>query len=198
MASIRSLLSRRPSAEAIKQSRDREPSVLEINDEDADEVFSVLSSMTAREVLSALYRQPQTASEVSESVDTSLQNATYHLKNLSEAGLIEIVETWYSDQGKEMNVYAPTNEALVLYAGDNLQRNSVLTAVKQLVGFIGIFALLSLLVQYLFERHSEPMRSGMGEQAPDPSLILSPGLLFFIASVLALIAFFVWWHYRSI
>lgn len=200
MPSIRNLLSRHPSAKTIKQSREQEPSVLEIDDKDADDVFSALSSETAREVLTSLYRQPQTASEVAASVDTSLQNVSYHLANLQEAGLIKIVETWYSDQGKEMNVYVSSNELLVLYAGDGVHPTSLSTVMKQLAGFTGVFALLGVLVQYLAQQvasSSNPIHTGTGGSVSDSLFMLPPGLLFFLGSLLALIAIFGWWYYRS-
>ena len=50
-------------------------------------------------------------------VDTSLQNAKYHLEKLQNANLIETGDTWYSEQGNEMAVYAATSESLVLFAG---------------------------------------------------------------------------------
>jgi predicted ArsR family transcriptional regulator len=68
-----------------------------------------------------LYDQPKTASEVADTVDTSLQNVNYHLNNLTDCNLIEVADTLYSDQGKEMKVYSPTSEALVLFASDDLQ-----------------------------------------------------------------------------
>jgi len=55
-----------------------------------------------------LYEEPQTASDIAKSLDMSVQNAKYHLDKLEEAGLIEIIDIWYSDRGREMNVYAPT------------------------------------------------------------------------------------------
>ena len=104
---ITKFLPRRPSAKSIKQNLDHEPDVMAIDDEAADEIFSTLSSATARSILTALYDQPRTASELADEGETSLQNVQYHLNNLSDSGLIEVVETWESDQRREMKVYAP-------------------------------------------------------------------------------------------
>lgn len=86
--------------------------------EETDQVFSVLRSETARSILLALYDNPTVTSELAERVGTSLQNTQYHLANLHEAELVEVVDTWYSEKGKEMNVYAPTGEPLTLVIGD--------------------------------------------------------------------------------
>ncbi len=95
------------------------PRVLEVDDEDADAAFDALASETARRVLSALYEEPRTPSAVQEAVGTSLQNVHYHLDNLETAGLIEPAGTGYSETGTEVTVYAPSSEAVVLFAGDS-------------------------------------------------------------------------------
>lgn len=198
---ITQLLSRRPSAESIKQNLDHEPDVMAIDDEAADDVFSTLSSATARSILTALYDQPRTASGLADEGETSLQNVQYHLNNLSDSGLIEVVETWYSDQGREMKVYAPTNKALVLFAGDNLHRSSLLDAVKRLVGLVGIFALVSAIVDGVVRhRVSRPAVDVGSTKTPgEPTMFgVPPGLFFFLGSLFALFAFGAWWHYRSV
>lgn len=93
--------------------------MLEVDDEDADAAFDALASETARRVLSALYEEPRTPSAVQEAVGTSLQNVHYHLDNLETAGLIEPAGTGYSETGTEVTVYAPSSEAVVLFAGDS-------------------------------------------------------------------------------
>lgn len=96
---------------------DRPPRMVGIDEETADAMFSVLSTQTARALLVELYRQPATLSEVADRTDISLQNATYHMNRLMDSGLVEVVDTWYSERGKAMDVYAPTSEPLVLVAG---------------------------------------------------------------------------------
>ncbi|MDX1745031.1 MAG: helix-turn-helix domain-containing protein, partial [Halobacteriales archaeon] len=98
---------------------DREPELVDLSDEDAGTVFEVLSSRMARRVIARLYESPATASEVADAVDTSLQNASYHLTRLSDADIVTEVGTWYSSRGVEMTVYAPTSEPLLLVAGVN-------------------------------------------------------------------------------
>ena len=201
MSSIGRLLSRGLSRESIIQSRDQEPEVIAINDEAADEVFSALSSATARSILTTLYEQPRTASEIADKIDTSLQNVNYHLNKLGDGGLIEVVEIWYSDQGKEMKVYAPTNEALVVFAGGELRHSSLLDTIKRLVGFISIFAIISIVVDRVTRQlisRPEIVSPGAGQPLADPAMfVLPPGAVFFLGSLLALIVTAAWWHSRS-
>lgn len=96
----------------------REPEIVGIEDVDSDAVFAALSSETARSILRRLYRQPATQSELAEEFGTSIQNVDYHLEKLVGADLVTIADSWYSEKGKKMNVYAPAGDPLVVIAGD--------------------------------------------------------------------------------
>jgi DNA-binding transcriptional ArsR family regulator len=147
--------------------------VIAIDDEEAGNAFAALSSETAREILSRLYDDPGTASEIAGDVGTSLQNANYHLTNLTEAGLIEVRDVRYSDQGKEMRVYAPTNRALVLFAGEDLDRSSLFETVKRLLLPVGVLAIVSVAVDVVVRsvlsppEDASPTDTGTG-MAADP------------------------------
>jgi DNA-binding transcriptional ArsR family regulator len=125
---------------------DSGPRVVDLEGEDADAVFSALSSDTARDIYRSLQEEPHTPSEVAEAADTSIQNVRYHLDNLEDAGLIEVVDTWYSSRGNEMSVYAPTSDALVLASGEE-QTSRLKTALSRLVSGVVVLALASLAFQ---------------------------------------------------
>lgn len=124
--------------------------VLWLDDEDADDLIGSLSSETARSVLTALHDDPATASELSDRVDTSLQNVRHHLGNLQDAGLVEVTDTRYSVKGREMNVYAPVEDSLVVCVGREDDRSTFLDSLRGLVGAIGALLAGSVLVQSLF------------------------------------------------
>lgn len=94
----------------------RESRIVRLEDDDAP--FQVLASSTARDILLALYDEPAPASVVADQIDSSIQNVQYHLDRLKAADLVEVVDTWYSSKGIEMDVLAPANEPLVITAGD--------------------------------------------------------------------------------
>lgn len=104
-----------PSKPAVEQD-DVEPVVVDLS-EDPDEIFSVLQSDTARSILVELYDEPAAASELRDRVDTSIQNIQYHLGNLRDAGVVEVVEIGYSSKGNEMKIYAPTGDPLTIVVG---------------------------------------------------------------------------------
>lgn len=202
------------------------PRLLNIRDDDANEVLGALSSDTAREILSALYDEPTTASELADAVDTSIQNARYHLEKLQEAELIEPVDTWYSSRGTEMTVYAPTNEPLVLAAGPPDRTSALKDAITSVIGAIGILAVVSLVldrgIRYFFDPPGgisggdggDQMGTMTVEQAPQTtpsqapapsewglfqllSIDVTPGLLIFAGGLVLLGVVVLWWYVTS-
>jgi DNA-binding transcriptional ArsR family regulator len=113
-----------------------EPRVLGLAGEDADEAFDVLSSSTTREVLSMVYEQPSTPAEIRDEVGTSLQNVHYHVDKLEDADLIEAAGTGYSEKGTEMTIYAPTSEAIVLFAGKESDRSRFRQMLGRVFGIV--------------------------------------------------------------
>lgn len=137
-----------PLRETVSLDGDREPRLVELDDETADEVFEALAAQTTRKIFLALHEQPQTASDLAKGTDTSVQNAQYHLEKLTEADLVEVVDTWYSERGTEMNVYAPCDDSLVLFAGEDT-RSSLERILKRVVGALGVLVPASVLVGWL-------------------------------------------------
>ena len=141
-----SLLPSKPDTTAAK---DAEPRVVGVESDDADDLLSALSSETARHLLGELHDDPAPPGELADRVGTSLQNAQYHLENLQEAGAVEVVDTAYSEKGREMDVYAPADQPLVIFAGDEEKSTSIRTALTRLLGAVGLLAVVSVLVQAL-------------------------------------------------
>jgi len=126
---------------------DRDPRVIGVDGDDADDVLAALSSDTARAILSALHDSPGPASDVADRVDTSLQNTQYHLKRLREADVVEVVDTVYSQKGREMDVYAPADGPLVLVAGPESEASGVRATLSRLLGGIGAVGLGAVVVE---------------------------------------------------
>ena len=120
-------------------SPDGDPRVVGLESEEADELMAALSSSTARRILAALHEDPAPPGELADRVDTSLQNAQYHLENLEDAGAIEIVGTAYSEKGREMSVYGPADSPLVIFAGEQERASGLRSALSRL--FAGFLAL---------------------------------------------------------
>lgn len=156
-----------PIRDSVSVDEEREPRLVDLDEDTADEVFEALSSSTTREIFLELHAQPQAASDLAETTDTSVQNVQYHLEKLTEVELIEIVDTWYSERGSEMKVYAPTDESLVLYAGRDKQ-SSLRTALRRLVGAFGALVPASLAVGWFAGQTGDD-----GPDSVDPTTSLS-------------------------
>ena len=135
---------------------DKEPRVVGLDSDEADDLLAAISSETARETLSTLHDDPAPASGVADRIDTSIQNAQYHLDRLETAGLIEAAGTAYSEKGREMTVYAPADGALVVVAGPEENSSGLRSVLTRLLGGIGAIALGSVVVDRLARTGAAP------------------------------------------
>lgn len=159
-----SLLPSEPDTSAADEA---DPRVIGVDSEDADDVLSALTAGTARRLLSELHDEPAPPAELAERADTSLQNAQYHLNKLEDAGAIEVADTMYSEKGREMNVYAPADQPLVIFAGNDEGASGLRAALSRLLGSLGIVALASVAVQVTFGESLPGLPGGGTESAAD-------------------------------
>lgn len=176
--------------------------LLWLDDDDAETLIGSLSSDTARSVLTALHEEPKTASELAEEVDTSLQNVRHHLNNLADADLVEATETRYSVKGREMKVYAPVNESLVVCVGDSEERSSFLSSLRQFIGAGVALVLGSLLVHFTFsagvpsvDGPSSPRVADSVGSTGELFGVLSPAVAF-LAGGLVVLTIVAWEYHR--
>lgn len=131
---------------------DSDPKVVGVDSEEADDLMSALSSETARNLVSELHEDPAPPAELADRLDTTLQNTQYHLERLESAGVVEVAGTAYSEKGREMNVYAPADDPLVIFAGRDEQASGLRAALKRLVGGVGALAVGAIAIQETFGR----------------------------------------------
>ena len=189
---------------------DASPRVVGLDDDDAEDLLSALSSTTAREILAALHDEPTNPAALAETVDTSLQNVQYHLGRLESAGVIRVVDTVYSEKGREMDVYAPADRPLVVVAADNEETAGVSDVLARLLGGVAIVGVASLLAQFLVDGVPFVARTGGGDAggavgAADVATEATttaaatgppPGLLVFLGGVTVLLAWLAVWVVR--
>lgn len=170
-----------------------EPRVLGIDTEDADAVFGALSSETARRVYGLVADDPRTASDIAEELDSSIQNVRYHLDNLKEAGLVEVVDVWYSSRGSEMDVYGSTDGPLVVLANEEESGSEVKDALQTVVGGTTVLAVIGVLINYLTRGMAQQGSTGVGTMSQEPAstgldwIVALPGLLFTLGGVIVLL-----------
>lgn len=190
-----------PTGTSASSEQNGEPRTLWLNSDDTGDLLSSLSSDTAREILTALHEKPQTASEVATRVDTSVQNARHHLSKLKQVGAIRVADTRYSEKGREMTVYAPSEEPLVVFVGREERKHSFLDSLRGLMPIVGLLGIVSLLVQWIVTPTIDRTTSGQLPRAGDAlgstsgvgnSLLgVPPGVIFFAGGLLVLLFVFV-------
>ena len=209
-----------PSTPDTSKAEESDPRVIGLDSEAADDLIDAMSSETARELLASLHEDPATPSEIADSVDTSLQNAQYHIENLREVGAIEVIDTIYSEKGREMNVYAPADKPLVVVAGGEEDKSGLRAALAALLTGIGVLGVLSVVINAVTGNGllGEPVTTGghetggngggigtMDVATPTPQAaggdLLSvpvdptaPGALFFLGGATVLLAGFAVWY----
>jgi DNA-binding transcriptional ArsR family regulator len=154
---------------------EREPRVVGVDDDEADDLIAALGSETARAILSTLHDRPATKSELADEVDTSLQNVQYHLSRLDEADLVDVVDTAYSEKGREMDVYAAADEPLVLFSGGSEESTGIKTALMRLLGGYGLIGLAAVAVQRLLAVGSLGGSSGYASGGGDAGTATTDG-----------------------
>jgi len=191
-----------------------QPRIIKMDDDAAEETLSALSAATRRQLYRALFVEPQTTSELAETVDSSIQNVQYHLETLEDAGLVEPIDTVYSGKGNEMTVFAPASDPLIL-VGDSDRLPAIRESLRNVVGGLAVLGVASLLVQWVVAREfavrpqprdattmtaTEDVAMETGEAAAEPSIewliieVLEPGLVFFVGALV--VAAFVMWLRR--
>jgi len=213
-----------PSTPDTSAADDADPRVIGLDSEDADDLIGALSSGTARELLTALHDEAATPSKLADRVDTSLQNTQYHLEKLEDADVIEVVDTAYSAKGREMNVYAPANQPLVVFAGGEEESTGLKAALTRLLGAVGVLGVVSVVVQALAGDLGGLFGGDVGRPAPGPgedpvasnpngttevtttatdaaagaadvaAAGVPPGLAFFVGGAVVLAAGFAYWY----
>ncbi|MFB6134828.1 MAG: ArsR/SmtB family transcription factor [Halanaeroarchaeum sp.] len=162
---------------------DGDPRVIGVDEEDAGDLVAALSSDTARDLFAALHDEPATPSELADRTGTSLQNAQYHLEKLDDADLVEVVDTRYSEKGREMSVFGPSGGPVVLFAGTEEESSEVRNALASLLGGVGVLALASLAVQQALGRGLESLFGGeSGDSAVQPAATTTESMDVMMAS----------------
>ena len=179
--------------------------VLDLESDEAGMMIEALGSEMARRMLSELYTEPLAASSLADRLDTSIQNVRYHLENLQEAELVTVADIRYSDAGREMKLYAPTSNAVLLLSTKSTKGRirELLSSILAIGILLGVVALT--LRQYLATRYDtelELVRTSLDgtersvledgvafsrtEPYHDLPFYLDPAIVFFLGGLTAL------------
>lgn len=179
-----------PSTDDVSGEQEGEIQVLGVDEDETADVFAALSSETARRILTAIYEEPAPPSGLADRLGISLQNVSYHLDNLEDAGVVRVADTRYSEKGKEMNVYAPVDDPVVVFVGTEERKTGFLDLLKRLVGATVLLFIGSGLL-YLSQAFGTG--AGGGEESTLQVLLSLPGVEFLLGGVFVIGLILLWW-----
>ncbi len=119
--------------------------ILEPGDERAQKISKAMASQTASDILQLLAEDKQSLTEITDRLEIPLTTAKYHIENLLEAGLITVAETKYSVKGREIKIYAVTNQLLIVAP----RQSNVRSLLLKYASLFGIVIFGSLIIAAL-------------------------------------------------
>jgi DNA-binding transcriptional ArsR family regulator len=119
--------------------------ILEPGDERAQKISKAMASQTASDILQLLAENQKSLTEITDRLDIPLTTAKYHIENLLEAGLITVAETKYSVKGREIKIYAITNQLLIVAP----RQSNVRSLLLKYASLFGIILFGSLVIAML-------------------------------------------------
>jgi DNA-binding transcriptional ArsR family regulator len=114
--------------------------VIQPGDERAQKIARAMASQTANAVIQAFGSGPLTSSEVARQMKIPITTASYHIENLLDVGLLEVMDTRWSEKGREVKVYGLTNQVLII-ASPVSDLRSVLQKYATLFGIVVLASL---------------------------------------------------------
>jgi DNA-binding transcriptional ArsR family regulator len=119
--------------------------ILEPGDERAQKISKAMASQTASDILQLLADNKKSLTEITERLSIPLTTAKYHIENLLDAGLITVAETKYSVKGREIKIYAVTNQLLIVAP----RQSNIRSLLLKYASLFGIVAFGSLIISLL-------------------------------------------------
>jgi DNA-binding transcriptional ArsR family regulator len=169
--------------------------VLGVEGDDTTAVLDALGSETARSLFRAIHDDPRTPTALADAIDTSVQNVLYHLGKLEDAELVQVADTQYSEKGREMNVYAPVDNPLVIFVGSEERERSFRDLLARLFGAVGVLVVSSLLFYVWTE--GTPFLAQTGAAGPEPEPAIPPGFAFFLGGFLIAVVLVATWYWSD-
>lgn len=119
---------------------EEEAVILEQGSPEAQKIAKAMASATANDILNLLSNEgPLTATDISEKMNMPLTSLKYHLENLLDAGLIEVVNTRWSEKGKQMKIYGIVEKDIII-------KPKKKSEAAKIAGKYGVAAAVSLII----------------------------------------------------
>jgi len=141
--------------------------ILSPGDIRAQKIAKAISSGTANDILHLLGDEQKSATDITGSLDLPMSTVKYHLDNLLDAGLVEVVETKYSVKGREIKVYALRDQLLIVAP----KMQNVRSLLLKYASLFAVVALASLAGFFYLPLLAPSIPGGSGGEVNDGSLM---------------------------
>ncbi|MCK4269883.1 MAG: helix-turn-helix transcriptional regulator [Methanogenium sp.] len=119
--------------------------LLEPGDDRAKKIGRAMANRTAGDVLSLLKGEEHTLSEISDTLGLPMTSVKYHMENLLDAGMIEIVREKYSEKGREVKVYGVCNQIIIMSPGTK----NIKSLLLKYISLFGIILLATVMISVI-------------------------------------------------
>lgn len=148
---------------------DEDVMVVEQGSFEAQRIAKAMSSPTSSDLYNQLSLGPMSATALAEKTKLPLTTVKYHLKNLLDAGLIEIEKTKWSVKGREMKIYRVIDRVVILAPRKKADIKSIAEKYGTIAGVIALASSLVLAIPKSIMSVSPP------PQGSDIALLTNPG-----------------------
>lgn len=169
--------------------------VLEQGSVQAQKIAKAMASPTAGDLFNTLSDGPLTATALAEQTGFPLTTVKYHLNNLLDADLIEVVDSRWSEKGREMKIYGVKDQVVVLAPRKRPDVRQIVERYGVIAGAITIGCGVVLAIPNMLSRFLPTQNPGVAvareitEVAPVfdwATFVQNAVLIFFVGAILVL------------
>ena len=140
--------------------------ILPLNDKNSKKLSQIISNDTARNVLEAIASQSLSASQIADKLDIPLSTVQYNIDKLSDAGLVKVERTKYSEKMKHVKFYAPQRKYIVIVP-EKTGRRDVIATLKRYLTVIAFAVVGSGAIEFLTIKMRSPALGEVTRSIPE-------------------------------
>jgi len=119
---------------------------MEPGDERAKKIAKAMSSQTANDILQLMKNGGHTTTQIADALNLPLTTIQYHIENLADAGLLDVIDKKWSKKGREVKVYGLRNQLLIVTP----DTSNIKSLFLKYASLFAIFLLVSAIIMIVF------------------------------------------------
>ena len=180
--------------------------VLEQGSVPAQKIAKAMASPTAGDLFNTLSDGPLTATALAERTGFPLTTVKYHLNNLLDADLIEVVDSRWSEKGREMKIYGVKDQVVVLAPRKRPDVRQIVERYGVIAGAVAVGCGVVLAIPNMLSRILPQQNPGIAvaheitEVAPVfdwAAFVQNAVLIFFVGAIIVLAGMMIYEIYQT-